>query len=111
MSSLSLRDIFAAQLSGLAFGLSVAGAIFLNLAQNQLIVLLPTVPKDQLQQFISGTSGALFNTLSPDDRHAALVILVDSLKQTFIGAYAAAAAALICALFMNVSLTRHFCTD
>ena len=71
-----------AQLSGLAFGLSVAGAIFLNLAQNQLTVLLPTIPKDQIQQFISGTSGALFHTLSPDDRHSALVILVDSLRTT-----------------------------
>ena len=71
-----------AQLSGLAFGLSVAGAIFLNLAQEKLIALLPSVPKDQIQQFISGTSGALFNTLSTNDKHQALVILVDTLRTT-----------------------------
>jgi len=76
-----------AQLSGLAFGLSVAGAIFLNLAQNQLTVLLPTVPKDQIQQLISGTSGALFSTLGPDDRHQALVILVNSLRTTYVVSY------------------------
>ena len=72
----------AAQLSGLAFGLSVAGAIFLNLAQEKLMVLLQSVPKDEIQQFISGTSGALFNTLNTNDKHQALVILVDTLRTT-----------------------------
>lgn len=71
-----------AQLSGLTLGLSVAGAIFLNLAQNQLTVLLPGMPKEQIQQLVSGTSGPLFRSLQPDVRDQALAIIVDSLRTT-----------------------------
>lgn len=71
-----------AQLCGLALGLSVAGAIFLNLAEDRLAVLLPAIPRAELQQFVSGTSSSLFDTLAPDIRAQALDILVEALRTT-----------------------------
>ncbi|KAL8680154.1 MAG: hypothetical protein Q9186_003621 [Xanthomendoza sp. 1 TL-2023] len=70
------KDAPAAQLSGLAFGLSVAGAIFLNLAQNALKNLLPDIPLSSIQQIISGTSGGVLSSLPPDLRQQALEAIV-----------------------------------
>ena len=69
-------SFLSAQLCGLSFGLSIAGAIFLNVAQNSLSDLLPDTPLPQLQQIISGTSGGLLNTLSPEVRAKALEMIV-----------------------------------
>lgn len=67
-----------AQLSGLAFGLSIAGALFLNLAQNALKILLPDTPLSEIQQIISGTSGGFLLSLFPELRQQALNIIVDA---------------------------------
>ena len=67
-----------AQLSGLAFGLSIAGALFLNLAQNALKILLPDTPLTEIQQIISGTSGGFLSSLPPELRQQALDIIVDA---------------------------------
>ena len=71
-----------AQLSGLTLGLSVAGAVFLNLAQNDLTTLLPNVGQEEVQQLISGTSSSLFTSLPADIRAQALAIIVNSLRTT-----------------------------
>ena len=120
---------FLAQLSGLTLGLSIAGAVFLNLAQNDLFAILTNVPRQDIQQLVSGTSSALFASLSPDVREQALGVIVNALRTTcvfpvsmppgnsrvvliladlcerrFVGGYAAGAAAFVCAVFMNVSI-------
>ncbi|KAL8886259.1 MAG: hypothetical protein Q9192_006515 [Flavoplaca navasiana] len=99
--SYGITLMLVAQLSGLTLGLSVAGAVFLNLATNDLNVILTDVPTQDIQQLVSGTSNALFSSLPDDIRYQALEIIVNALRRTYIGGYAAAAAALICAILMN----------
>lgn len=76
-------NIGSAQLSGLAFGLAIAGAVFLNVAQNQLAVLLPNVPISEIRQVITGTSSSFFSTLPLDTRDQALDIIVSALSKTY----------------------------
>ena len=71
-----------AQLSGLTLGLSVAGAVFENLAQNDLAILLANFPREEVQQFVSGTSNALFESLPSAVRAQALAIIVKALRTT-----------------------------
>ncbi|KAK4690159.1 hypothetical protein P7C71_g6564, partial [Lecanoromycetidae sp. Uapishka_2] len=99
--SYGITMMLIAQLSGLTLGLSIAGAVFENLAQNGLAVLLTGISREEVQQLVSGTSSALFASLPADTRAQALDIIVQSLRTTFIGGYAAAAAAFVCALLMN----------
>ncbi|KAL8886464.1 MAG: hypothetical protein Q9215_005838 [Flavoplaca cf. flavocitrina] len=99
--SYGITLMLVAQLSGLTLSLSVAGAVFLNLATNDLNFILTDVPKQEIQQLVSGTSNALFSSLPDDIRYQALEIIVNALRRTYIGGYAAAAAALICAILMN----------
>ncbi len=87
------------------------------------------MPRQDIQQLVSGTSRALFASLSPDVREQALGVIVNALRTTcifpvsmppgnsrvvliladlcerrFVGGYAAGAAAFVCAVFMNVSI-------
>ncbi|KAL8748076.1 MAG: hypothetical protein Q9190_000104 [Brigantiaea leucoxantha] len=80
--SYGITLMLVAQLSGLTLGLSVAGAVFLNLAQNDLGHVLPNVPKDEIQQLVSGTSSTLFKSLTPDVRAEVLAIIVNALRTT-----------------------------
>ena len=73
----------SAQLCGLAFGLSVAGAIFINLAELGLRELLPNQPLGEIQQVISGTSGSLFTSLSPRLKEQALEVIVAAWQKVY----------------------------
>ncbi|KAL8893787.1 MAG: hypothetical protein Q9192_004924 [Flavoplaca navasiana] len=80
--SYGITLMLVAQLSGLTLGLSVAGAVFLNLATNDLHVILTDVPTQDIQQLVSGTSNALFSSLPDDIRSQALEIIVNALGRT-----------------------------
>ncbi|KAL8910405.1 MAG: hypothetical protein Q9172_007842 [Xanthocarpia lactea] len=80
--SYGITLMLVAQLSGLTLGLSVAGAVFLNLAQNDLFAILTDVPRQDIQQLVSGTSSALFASLSADVREQALGAIVKALRTT-----------------------------
>ncbi|KAJ5795306.1 Major facilitator superfamily domain general substrate transporter [Penicillium paradoxum] len=95
-----LTLMLLAQLAGMTFGLSISGAIFVNLASNNLLALLPEYPQDQVRQIVSGTSGKLLASLSSSLRDQALDIIVSAWQKIFICVYVAAAASLICAVFM-----------
>ena len=73
--------IYPGQLSGIALALSISGATFVNTALNSLQRLLPSVPRQQLQAAISGTSGNFFATLDPEITSAALEIIMSSLQK------------------------------
>lgn len=53
--------MMVAQYSGIALGLAVSGAVFINRALTSLESLLPMVPTDQLNALISGKSCAQLN--------------------------------------------------
>jgi hypothetical protein len=69
---------FTAQLSGLTFGLSISGAVFVNVASNGLFALLPDYPQSQVRQIVSGTSSKLLVSLSENLREQALVVIVSA---------------------------------
>mgnify|MGYP006876446908 FL=1 len=62
----------------MTLGLSISGAIFVNLASNDLFALLPEYPQSQVRQIVSGTSGQLLSSLSEKLRDQALVIIVSA---------------------------------
>ncbi|KAL8878107.1 MAG: hypothetical protein Q9198_004019, partial [Flavoplaca austrocitrina] len=80
--SYGITLMLVAQLSGLTLGLSIAGAVFLNLATNDLSVILTNVPESDIQQLVSGTSSAIFSSLPDDVRQQALEIIVNALRTT-----------------------------
>ena len=92
-----------AQLGGIALGLAVASAAFLNRALSNLQRVLPHTPRDVLVQAVSGTSGSFFQTLPPTIRQTALDVLIGDLRKVFIPVYVAAAVAFLGALFLKVS--------
>ena len=71
----------SAQLGGIALGLSISGAVFINRAQIALTAVLPNVPADQITQAISGTSGTFFSKLPDGTREKALNALVNALRK------------------------------
>lgn len=93
---------FTAQLSGMTFGLSISGAVFVNMAQNGLYEVLPRVPKDQVDRPVAGTTSGLLTTLSPEVQTAALEVIVSSWQKVFIVVYVGAAISLACAIFFKV---------
>lgn len=69
------------QLSGITFGLAIAGAVFVNTALSSLEVVLPNTPSDQLQQLIAGTSSALLDGLDASTSDDVLVAIVSALRK------------------------------
>lgn len=73
-----------AQLGGLTLGLSVGGAVFVNVASEGLYRILPSTPRDQVQQMVSGTSGDLIKSLSSDMRHRVLEVIVSAWNDVYV---------------------------
>ena len=73
-------DLYSAQQRGIALGLSVAGAVFVNLALGKLNDLFPNITSAELQSAILDVSGNSLDTLPIHVRKKALAGLVDALK-------------------------------
>lgn len=95
-------NIGPAQTGGIALGLSLSGAIFVNTAVKGLMSALPGVPREELQLAVSGTSGSYFQSLAPEQQEAALEVIVEALSKTFILVYVGAAVTLVCSLLFTV---------
>ncbi|KAF3010362.1 hypothetical protein E8E14_009434 [Neopestalotiopsis sp. 37M] len=90
-----------AQLGGIGIGLSIAGAVYVNQALEQLSSLLPGVPRDTLQLAITGTSSAYFRSLSEEDRANAIDIIVAAMSHTFVLVYVAGAFCFVASLLFT----------
>lgn len=90
------------QLSGLAFGLSMTGAVFLNLAKRNLAAIFPDLDADTLVSVVSGTSGGFLATLDEEGRLHALSAIVSALQRVFMQVYVAAALAFVLSLLLKV---------
>lgn len=77
----AITFMMVAQLSGVVFGLSIAGAIFINSAKSNLGAFLPDANFSQIEALISGTSSQLLETLSATQRDAVLEIVVAALRK------------------------------
>lgn len=93
-----------AQLAGIAFGLAIGGAIFLNTAINGLAGVLPNVSRSELQLAVSGTSGTFFQSLPDDLRLQSTDVIVKSLQDVFVPVYVGAAVSLVVSVCFTVWL-------
>lgn len=75
---------FEAQLGGIAIGLSIAGAVFVNRAVIGLAVVLPNLSRAELQSAVSGTSGSVLTDLPESTRDLALGAIVHALTKVFV---------------------------
>lgn len=113
MLALAYTDAFltqlepSGQLGGIAFGLAIAGAVFINEALSELSILLPDVARSELQLAISGTSGAYFQSLDATTRNEAINIIVSAIQKVFIPVYVGAAFSLILSVCFTVSLNTN----
>lgn len=109
----------------MTLGLSITGAIFVNVAQNGLFNLLPNLPREQVSQVVSGTSSALLHKLPDTVREQALDVIVHAWRYlyvvilfpvvyinyklisslSFVCVSVGAGFSLLCAIFMAVSLS------
>jgi hypothetical protein len=79
-----MLTMYIAQLGGLTLGLSVGGAVFVNVASKNLYHILPNTPRDQVQQMVSGTSGHLLKSLSSDVRRKVLEVIVSAWNDVYL---------------------------
>lgn len=83
--------------------MSLAGAVFVNGAVDGLTSVLPNVPRPELQLAVSGTSGAYFQSLSPDVQALAVDTIVNAMAKVYILVYVGAAVVLVLSLLFTVS--------
>lgn len=99
-----LLTLKTAQTGGIALGLSLSGAVFVNRAVAGLTSVLPDVPRSQLQLAVSGTSGSYFKSLPHDKQVLAIEVIVQALSKVFILVYVGGAVTLLCSLLFTVSI-------
>jgi hypothetical protein len=97
-----------AQLSGIAIGLSAAGAIYVNRAIGGLEVLLPSLSVEEIQLAIAGTSTTFLESFSPDVRQQATDVIVEAMSKVFILVYVGAAVSLFLSVCFTVCAISYF---
>jgi hypothetical protein len=65
----------------MAFSLAICGAVFLNDGAKTIAAALPSIPQDQIQQLLLGTSTTVLGNLSPANRDLVIQSLVTSLRK------------------------------
>ncbi|KAL6697057.1 major facilitator superfamily domain-containing protein [Trichoderma pleuroticola] len=89
------------QLGGIAFGLSIAGSIFINKSLAGLSSVLPDVPRSQLQFAIAGTSGDFIRSLPGALRDQAIASIVAALRSVFVPVFVGGAVCLVVSVFFT----------
>ncbi|KAK0725996.1 major facilitator superfamily transporter [Lasiosphaeris hirsuta] len=91
--------MMVAQYLGVTVGLSVAGAVFVNDAKNQLAQMLPALSDEEITSLLSGTSHTA-DVLVPEGlRDDVLLAILNGLRKVFIPAFVGTA---VCILVSGV---------
>ncbi|KAJ5691617.1 MFS general substrate transporter [Penicillium malachiteum] len=93
--------IMLGQLSGLAIGLSLNGALFINLAKKNLRAVFPSLDESTLISIVPGSSGGFLDTQTEAKRTQALGAIVDALENVFTEVYTVAALAVVLSIFLK----------
>ncbi|KAK5661227.1 hypothetical protein OQA88_11120 [Cercophora sp. LCS_1] len=91
------------QLGGIAFGLAIAGAVFVNDAVAGLSKVIPNATREEMQLAISGTSGSYWEKIPENLREPATNAIVAALQKVFIPVYVGAAVCLV----LSVCFTKR----
>ncbi len=65
-------------------GLSIAGAVFVNIAMKNLQQVVPGITTAQLESAVLGTSGNFLETLSPNVKAEALEAVVAAMRKLWV---------------------------
>jgi hypothetical protein len=68
----------------MSLGLSIAGALFINISERGLIAALPHIPEYQIRQIIAGTSSAIYESLPVLDKETILQVIVDAEEKVYV---------------------------
>lgn len=93
-----------AQIGGIALGLAISGAVFINKATAGLTAVLPDLPTTDIQLALAGTSNKFLVSLSEEVRAKCTDAIVEGLRNVFIPAYVGAAIALVLSVCFTVSV-------
>ena len=99
--AIAVGFITCAQVAGVTISLCIGNTVFLNLAQNSIAALLPTVPLATVQGTISGVGSTFLTTLSPMMQVQVLQAIVDAIRTVFILGITAGCLAVVLSIFMN----------
>lgn len=100
-TSSAVGFIMCARGGGLAIALSIANAIFLNLADNRIRHDFPNLDKTGIQSLTSGSGSTLLKTLNPGQQQQVLAAIVFAISRVFITSIASGCFCLILSLFMD----------
>ena len=104
---LSLGHVAAAfvalgQTGGITISLAASNSVFVNRCLDGLSVLLPIVPREELQLLIAGVSNReALGQLGPELRRKILEVVVDAISRTYIMVIVAGAVAIVTSLLMK----------
>lgn len=96
-----------AQVLGIIVALSISGSVFQNMALEYLASALPEAAVSELSQLITGTSGAFYKSLGPDEKYLVVQQVTAAIRDSFYYLCGVTAIGFITSLFLSVSTT--FC--
>ncbi|KAI1407129.1 major facilitator superfamily-domain-containing protein [Hypoxylon sp. FL1857] len=89
------------QISGITIALTVAGSVFLNRATDSVAAILPDIPRQSVQQYITGTSGGFLDQFPEAVRQGVLTAIVRSISDVYWLIVAASGLSILLSLFMS----------
>ncbi|KAJ4301956.1 hypothetical protein N0V90_004052 [Kalmusia sp. IMI 367209] len=89
------------QIAGITLALSISSSVFLNTATKKISHILPRVPKHIIQQAVTGTGGAFFDTLEDAEKVSVLDAICRTIGDIYGNVIAAGALAILLSLFVG----------
>lgn len=89
------------QIAGITLALSISSSVFLNTATKKISNILPSVPKQIIQQAVTGTGGAFFDTLEDSEKVSVLDAICRTIGDIYGTVITAGALAIVLSLFLG----------
>lgn len=99
--ALAVGFITCAQVAGVTISLTIANAVFLNLAQNSIRNILPGLAKGDVQAAITGVGGPFLKTLDQETQKRILEAIIEAIRKVFILGIVAGVLAVLLSTLMN----------
>lgn len=91
---------------GIIVALSISGSVFQNMALKYLATALPEASTSELGQLVTGTSGAFYKGLGPDEKYLVVQQVTAAIRDSFYYLCGVTALGFITSLFLSVSGTN-----
>lgn len=91
---------------GIIVALSISGSVFQNMALRYLATALPEASTSELSQLGTGTSGAFYKGLGPDEKYLVVQQVTAAIRDSFYYLCGVTAIGFITSLFLSVSDTN-----